>query len=128
MCPNVPRLGMNSDNRLETFTGRQRRPVTEMQEIVILQPLRQVSEMNDLPRLQLVPHGDGELLRLFGRIVHHAPDVITPIVCLGVGHLFLDLVDGDAVQILFEDGVRVSELFLGQRGRREKVVFDAVGQ
>ena len=48
MRPDVARLGVNAADGLETFDGGQRGSMSEMEEIIILQPLRQTAEVNDL--------------------------------------------------------------------------------
>ena len=51
-----------------------------MQEVVVLKPLGQTSEVDYFPGLELVPNGDGKFLGLLCGVVHHASDVIAPVV------------------------------------------------
>ena len=48
MSPDVPGFSVYTDDGLEALGGRQRRPVAEMQEVVVLEPLRQVRKVDHL--------------------------------------------------------------------------------
>ena len=63
--PNVAGLRVDSHYALEAFGRRERRAVAKVEEVVVLQPLRQRLEVGHLPFSQPVPHCDGELLGLY---------------------------------------------------------------
>lgn len=62
MGPDIPRLGVDSEDGLETSVeGVEGWPVAGVEEIVVLEPLGQVVEVADVPR-----GGPGGLRRLAG--------------------------------------------------------------
>ena len=74
MRPYVRRFGVYSENTLETGPkAGQWRPVPEYEEIVVLQPCRQVTEMADRPTG--LDHFSDDVLGLRGRIVGQSCDV-----------------------------------------------------
>ena len=74
MCPDVSCLCMYPYDGLETLRGGKGWPVSKVEKVVVLKPLRQVGEVDDLPGLELVPDGNGELFGLLGSVHHQLSD------------------------------------------------------
>ena len=80
MGPNVSGFCVNSSDGFEALYRGQGGPMTEVQEIVVLQPLRKTRKMHHFPGLELVPDRNGELLGLLRGVVHHPADVVAPVI------------------------------------------------
>ena len=60
MCPDVARLGVNTENALEAGGGRpELGPVARLEVLVVLHPMRQVVVADQLP--PALPHSQDEL-------------------------------------------------------------------
>ena len=90
MCPDVSRFRVDPRDGLEALDGRERRAVPKVEEVVVLEPLRQPREVHHFPGLQLVPNGDRKLLGLLRGVVHHPADVVAPVVVVAILVLFRD--------------------------------------